>query len=105
MMQMGITAALSFLAGKAEKKYLNEAKNLLRGERVNDNEKLGYALYLYTVLWRIERILGKSLSEDVPERITDTMRVVEEHSKLLEKMLIPYLIQVKSLSEAALKGD
>ena len=105
MMQMGLPASLTFLAAKAEEGYVKAAIDLLQGESVEDDEKLGYALYLLLVLWRIESFTGAKLTARLPEGMGEVIEEVGEKSRFLERMLVPYLLQVKYLSEAMLKGE
>ncbi|MGC9014700.1 MAG: type III-B CRISPR module-associated protein Cmr5 [Thermoproteota archaeon] len=101
---MGLISALSFCYAKAGNDNYIQIKDTLKesGQKISDNNsiKKGYAIYLYFVLKRLKDL---KLIEET--HFDEPIKALEElnkggKSRVASKLLRPYLVQLKKLSEA-----
>jgi|YelNatPaOPRAMG01_1025707.scaffolds.fasta_scaffold07589_3 CRISPR type III-B/RAMP module-associated protein Cmr5 len=99
----GFVSALSFCYAKASNNIYNQIKSTLEksSEKIKDNASTekGYAIYLYFVLKNLKDL--KLIEEThLSEPIKALEELEGEKSRVASKILRPYLVQLKKLSEA-----
>jgi CRISPR type III-B/RAMP module-associated protein Cmr5 len=104
---VGLVPALSYCYAKAGKGVYDTIKRMLKeGGKISDGDSTekGYGIYLYFTLKRLKDL--KLLEES---HLDDPIKAFEELQKgkqrVASKLLSPYLIQMKRLSEAIFKAE
>lgn len=104
---VGLVPALSFCYAKAGNDIYEEVKKALKnGRKINEEKHMekGYGIYLYFVLKSLKEI--KLIEED---HLDDPLKAFEELSKgkqrVASRLLRPYLVQIKKLSEALFEAE
>ncbi|MEM1521333.1 MAG: type III-B CRISPR module-associated protein Cmr5 [Candidatus Korarchaeum sp.] len=101
----GLVPALSFCYAKASKEYGNVRKALEDGSKIEDDNPMekGYAIYLYFVL----KMLGSLglLDESHLSDPIEALREIRGKQRVASRLLRPYLIQLKRLSEAVFESE
>ncbi|MEM3404680.1 MAG: type III-B CRISPR module-associated protein Cmr5 [Sulfolobales archaeon] len=104
---VGFVPALSFCYAKAKKATYDEVNRLLKNggkiDEKDDTEK-GYGIYLYFVLKRLKDL--KLIKEN---HLDDPIKALGELSmgkqSVASRLLRPYIVQMKKLSEAVFEGE
>lgn len=107
--EVGIVPTLSFCYGKAGKKIYEQVKDCFhKMEKIEiekieggSEEEVGYALYLFIALNYLKE-LGLI---DQTERVIDALDQLFGKCEIASKLLRPYLLQVKRLSEALFEPE
>ncbi|MEM0010392.1 MAG: type III-B CRISPR module-associated protein Cmr5 [Nitrososphaerota archaeon] len=104
---VGLIPALSFCYAKAKKDIYEKIRNALRNaskiDDANYTEK-GYGIYLYFVLKRLKDL--KLIEEaHLDEPVTALEEIGKGKQRVASKLLRPYIVQMKKLSEAVFKGE
>ncbi|MDW8044996.1 MAG: type III-B CRISPR module-associated protein Cmr5 [Nitrososphaerota archaeon] len=104
---VGFVPAMSFCYAKASKNIYEKIKNTLENKgKIDDEEsiKKGYGIYLYFVLKKLRDL---KLIEEA--HLTEPIKALEEiakgKQKIASKLLRPYIVQLKKLSEAVFKAE
>jgi len=104
---VGLIPALSFCYAKATKeRYENIRKLIEEGGTIDegDNISKGYAAFLYFVLKRL-KTLNLISDNSVAEPIEALKELRDLKGSVARKLLRPYIIQLKKLSEAVFKPE
>ncbi|MEM4650051.1 MAG: type III-B CRISPR module-associated protein Cmr5 [Candidatus Bathyarchaeia archaeon] len=99
---VGFLSALSFCYAKATKNIYEEVKKAFEDKSTikdGDSTKQGYGIYLYLLLRRLKE-LGLIKTVDPLKALEEIMNGKE---RIVEKLIEPYLIQLKKLSEAVFR--
>jgi CRISPR type III-B/RAMP module-associated protein Cmr5 len=112
--EIGLLGVYSFCFGKGNKYYENFI-NCLENKDSNlcelkDEEDIGYTIYLYLILKGIKKIDLIDIDVNVPEsffrKINEIYKVNEASKiKIVEKLLLPYLSEIKRLCEGTLTTE
>jgi CRISPR type III-B/RAMP module-associated protein Cmr5 len=113
LQETGLLGVYSFCFGKGNeyyKKFIEylENKNQEHFEKLKNETNVGYTVYLYLILKGIEKI-NKTINiidVDVNDpksffnKINETSKI-----KIVEKLLLPYLTEIKKLCEGTLRSE
>jgi len=109
--ELGLLGVLSLYYGKAEKENYDSLIEILEG-REKEEKKLfskteaGYAVILYLILKGIESLNIVKIDCKKPYEAINELSKKENLSKIsvIEKLLIPYMIEIKRLCEGTLRS-
>jgi len=104
---VGFTPAMSFCYGKSGQKTYDEVKEKLEdGKKLSDEKETdrSYGIYLYFVLKRLnelELIDDKQVSDPV-----EGFKIIKEgKERIASKIIRPFIVQLKKLSEAVFEAE
>ena len=100
---VGFVPALSFCYAKATKDVYENIRKLIESKSTikdGDSTKQGYGIYLYLVLKRLKTLGLVKLDLNKPINILGELM---EKERLASKLIRPYIVQLKRLSEAVFK--
>jgi CRISPR type III-B/RAMP module-associated protein Cmr5 len=107
MEDAGFISALSFCYAKATKNIYKEIRENIKNNKSisekDDTNKKGYGIYLYMVLKRLKE-LGL-IQEDALDNPIEALKELEYKWRAASKLLMPYLAQLKRLSEAIFEAE
>ena len=102
---VGLTSALSFCYAKATDSVYKEMRELIesKSRKIDEKDSLnrGYAIYLYLVLKRLKIL--KLIESDLNNPRNALKELAEGKEIIASKLLRPYIVQLKKLSEAVFK--
>ncbi|MEM3383861.1 MAG: type III-B CRISPR module-associated protein Cmr5 [Nitrososphaerales archaeon] len=102
---VGLIPALSFCYAKAKKDIYEEIKSTMKNQgKINDDNYIekGYSIYFYFVLKRLKDL---KLIENLDEPIKALEEIGNRKQRVVGKLLRPYIVQMKKLSEAVFKAE
>ncbi|MEM2351496.1 MAG: type III-B CRISPR module-associated protein Cmr5 [Thermoproteota archaeon] len=104
---VGLVPALSFCYAKAKEDYYKEVREALNKEhKIDDDNHIekGYGIYLYFVLKRLRDL---KLIEDkhLDEPIIALEEIGRGKQRAAGRLLRPYIVQMKKLSEAIFRAE
>jgi CRISPR type III-B/RAMP module-associated protein Cmr5 len=106
MQDTGLLGVLSFCFSKSE--YYNDFISCLKGEKVKKDltksTEVGYSIYLYLILKGIERTNFIDIKINDPYNTIVDMRKDLSKVRTVERILIPYLSEIKNLCEGTLRS-
>jgi len=114
MQDLGLIGCLSYYYGKSEEKYydllikiLEEGLKEKDAEEIFKETKTGYATILYLVLKGIQKLNMIEVNLEDPYKSIIELSKEENLNKvaIIEKLLIPYLIEIKRLCEGTLRSE
>jgi CRISPR type III-B/RAMP module-associated protein Cmr5 len=106
LQDVGLLGVLSFCLGKSEhyEVFINYLEGKEKQKNLYNNTKVGYSIYLYLILKGMEKI------NLINVKVNDPLNTIIEMSKnlnkvkILEKIIVPYLIEIKRLCEGTLRS-
>lgn len=103
---VGFVPALSFCYAKATKNVYEKIRKLIENKedtiKDDDSTKQGYGIYFYLVLKRLKTLGLIKVNLDKP---IDALEELMEKERLASKLIRPYIVQLKRLSEAVFKVE
>ncbi|MEM3383315.1 MAG: type III-B CRISPR module-associated protein Cmr5 [Nitrososphaerales archaeon] len=104
---VGLVPALSFCYAKASKDIYEKVKSELRkGGKIDGNNptEKGYGIYFYLMLKRLKEL--KLIEETyLDDPIKALEKISEGKERVANRLLRPYIVQMKKLSEAVFKAE
>jgi CRISPR type III-B/RAMP module-associated protein Cmr5 len=108
--EIGLIGALSYCFSKGIK-YYNEIIELIKGEgskgRLDDYAEktdAGYSIYLYILLNAINYTGILNIDVNKPYDAIKELSMNLNKTRIIERMILPYLLQIKRLCEGMLRG-
>jgi CRISPR type III-B/RAMP module-associated protein Cmr5 len=108
LQEIGLLGVYSFCFGKGNENYKKfieylEHKNSNLFEKLKNETKVGYTIYLYLILRGIEKINIIDVNVSNPKSFFNKINEVPK-IKIVEKLLLPYLTEIKRLCEGTLRS-
>jgi len=109
--ELGLLGVLSYYYGKSEKENYSLLIQFLEKKSqerdIPDNTKMGYAVILYLALRGIEALNIIKIDYKDPYSSITELNKEENLNKVavIEKLLIPYLVEIKRLCEGTLRSE
>lgn len=104
---VGFVPALSFCYAKATKNVYKKIRKLIENKegmiKDDDHTKQSYGIYFYLLLKRL-KALGL-IKADLNEPIEVLEELTKGKERIASKLIRPYIIQLKKLSEAVFKAE
>jgi CRISPR type III-B/RAMP module-associated protein Cmr5 len=102
---VGFVAALSFCYAKATKDIYENIRKLIESKSTikdSDSTKQGYGIYFYLVLKRLKTL---GLVKNGLNKPIDVLEELTGKERLANKLIRPYIVQLKRLSEAVFRVE